>query len=162
MTKQWPAGWTCFKKIIICRLNRMDWKRIDSSSAGGMGFVYNEDNANLSSAHVKDIAHHSPVKLVLSHQESRCICYPYFHMIGEKTIISLWHNKNRQAELISKRSTKCRPNFTNALKEHFQIFPKVYIISKHLIYRYYCVMNTAIYIRPEWMWKALLMSKVPT
>ena len=35
-------------------------------------------NADLSSAHVKDIAHHSPVKLVLFHQESRCICYQYF------------------------------------------------------------------------------------
>ena len=38
---------------------------------------YNKDNADLSSTHVKNIAHHSPVKLVLSHQESRCICYQY-------------------------------------------------------------------------------------
>ena len=40
-----------------------------------MVFVYNEDNADLSTAHVKDIANHSPVKLVLSHRESRCISY---------------------------------------------------------------------------------------
>ena len=37
MTKRWPAGWTCFKRIIICRLNRMHWKRVDSSSVGGYG-----------------------------------------------------------------------------------------------------------------------------
>ena len=43
-----------------------------------MGFAYSKDNADLSSTHVKDIAHHSPVKLVLPHQESRCICYQYF------------------------------------------------------------------------------------
>ena len=72
----------------------MHWKRIGSSSPGGVGFVYNKDDADLSSAHVKDIAHHSPVKLVLSHEEIRCICYPYFHMTGERTSISLWHNKN--------------------------------------------------------------------
>ena len=43
-----------------------------------MGFACNEDNADLSHTHVKCIAHHSPVKLNLSHQESRCICYQYF------------------------------------------------------------------------------------
>ena len=84
-----------------------------------MGFVYNEDIADLSSAHVKDIANHSPVKLVLSHQESRCIYYPYFSHAGERTTISLWHNKDRQAELISKRNTKCRPNFTECLDSAF-------------------------------------------
>ena len=91
-----------------------------------MGFVYNEDNADLSSAHVKDITNQSPVKLVLSHQESRCICYPYFSHAGERTTISLWHNKDRQAELISKRSAKCRPNFTecldSAFPDHFEGF----------------------------------------
>ena len=40
-----------------------------------MGFAYNKDRADLSYTHVKGIAHHSPVKLLLSHQESRCICY---------------------------------------------------------------------------------------
>ena len=43
-----------------------------------MGFACNEDNADLSYAHVKGIAYHSPIKFVLSHQESRCICYRYF------------------------------------------------------------------------------------
>ena len=43
-----------------------------------MGFAYSEDNADLSSTHVKDIVHHSPVRFVLSHQGSRCICYLYF------------------------------------------------------------------------------------
>ena len=42
-----------------------------------MGFAYSEGNADLSSTHVKDIAHYSPVKH-LSHQVSRCICYQYF------------------------------------------------------------------------------------
>ena len=34
-TKQWPTGWTCFKRCFIWRLNRMHWKRIDGSSVGG-------------------------------------------------------------------------------------------------------------------------------
>ena len=43
-----------------------------------MDFAYIKDNADLSSTHVKDIAHHSPVRHVLPHQDSRCICYQYF------------------------------------------------------------------------------------
>ena len=35
-----------------------------------MGFSYNEDNAHLSSTHVKDIAHHSTMKLGLSYQNA--------------------------------------------------------------------------------------------
>ena len=53
-----------------------------------MGFAYNEDNVDLSSAHVKDIAQHSPVKRVLSHQDSRCIFYQYFSH-DERTTVSL-------------------------------------------------------------------------
>ena len=71
-----------------------------------MSFVYNEDDVDLSSAHIKDIAHHSPVKLVLSHRESRCIFFRIFHMIGKRTTISWWHNKDWEAELIFKRSIK--------------------------------------------------------
>ena len=43
-----------------------------------MGFAYSEDNADLGSTHVNGSVHHSPDKLVLSHQESRYICYQYF------------------------------------------------------------------------------------
>ena len=39
-----------------------------------MGFAYNEENADLCSTDVKDIANHNTVKLVLYHQENRCIC----------------------------------------------------------------------------------------
>ena len=44
-----------------------------------MAFAYNNDNADLSSTHVRNIAHHSPVKLVLSHQESWFIYQNFSH-----------------------------------------------------------------------------------
>ena len=65
--------------------------------------VYNADNADLSSTHVKDIVHHSSVK----------------HMTGERTTISLWHIEDRPAGLIFKRSTKCTPNFAECLERAF-------------------------------------------
>ena len=37
MAKQWLIDWTCFKRIIMCRLNRMHWKRLESSPAGAYG-----------------------------------------------------------------------------------------------------------------------------
>ena len=49
-----------------------------------VGFACNEDNADLSYTHVKGIAHHSSVKFVLSHQESRCIYYQYFTHVWRK------------------------------------------------------------------------------
>ena len=114
MTKQLPAGWTCLKKSYADSTECIK-RELITLLLGALGFVYNEDNADLSSAHIKDIANHSPVKLVLSHQESRCMCYPYFLHAGVRTTISLWHSKDRQAELITKWSTKCRPNFTECL-----------------------------------------------
>ena len=88
-----------------------------------MGFAYIKDNADESSTHVKKIAHNSPVKLVLSHQESKCICYQCFDIIGERKTISFWHNKDQQAELISKRSAKWTPNLTGC---HERVFPELF------------------------------------
>ena len=42
-----------------------------------------------------------------------------FFTCWRKTTISLWHNKNWQAEVISKRSTKCRPNVTECIDSAF-------------------------------------------
>ena len=110
------AGRLNLFKEIICRLNRMHWKRIDNSSVGGYGLCLQWRQCWFEFRSCKGHCQpSSPVKHVLSHQESRCICYQYFLHAGERTTISLWHNKDRQAELISKRSTKCRPNFTECL-----------------------------------------------
>ena len=76
MTKQWLGGWTCFKSYADS--TECIYRELIALLLEAMGFAYSEDNAYLSSPHVKDIAHHSPVKLVLLHQESRCICYQYF------------------------------------------------------------------------------------
>ena len=59
-----------------------------------MGYAYSDDNADLSSTHVKDIVHHSPVRLALSHQGVDVFVISIFHMIGERTTISSWHNKD--------------------------------------------------------------------
>ena len=78
-------------------------------------------------------------------------------MIGERTTILLWHNKDQKAELISNRNTKCRPNLTECLERTFpDLFQCLYIVkTDNLICRNYCG------ICPEWMWKASCISKVP-
>ena len=84
-------------------------------------------------------------------------------MIGERTTIYfLWHNKDRQTELISKRSTKCRPNLTECL-ERSRSFPNIYIMSKQRIWSTGIIVawTLAIHICTEWLWEAPLMSKVP-
>ena len=75
-TKQSTAGWTCLKKCIICRPNRMHWKIIYSSSAGGYGLflLLNEDNADLSSTNVKGIAYHCTALESKSQISIRHIC----------------------------------------------------------------------------------------
>ena len=75
-----------------------------------MGFAQHEDNTGLCATVVKLIAYTSTMELVLSHHKGRCICYQYVYMIVERRTISLEHNKDRQADLMSKRSTKSRPN----------------------------------------------------
>ena len=75
MTKYLPAWLTCLTKISYANSTEYIERELIALLLEAMGFVYNDDIADLSSTRVKDIAHHSPVKLVLSHQESRCICY---------------------------------------------------------------------------------------
>ena len=65
MTQQWPAGWSCIKRNIICGLNLTKWIEIESPILllGARGFAYNEDIGDLCSIDVQDIAHPSTVKL---------------------------------------------------------------------------------------------------
>ena len=51
MTKQLPAGWTCFKKSYADSTECIE-RELITLLQEAMGFVYNEDNADLSSAHV--------------------------------------------------------------------------------------------------------------
>ena len=74
-----------------------------------MGFVHNEDNDDLSSTHV------TSKTCSVTPGEQRYI--NIFHVIGERTTISLWHNKCRWAELIS--SIKYRPHITECLERAF-------------------------------------------
>ena len=55
MTKQLPAGWTCLKKSYADSTECIE-RELITLLLEAMGFVYNEDNADFSSAHVKDIA----------------------------------------------------------------------------------------------------------
>ena len=89
MIKQLPAGRTCLTKISYADPPECVEREFIYLLLEAIGFVYNDDNDDLSSTHVKDIAHHSPVKLVLSHQESDVFVISNFHMIGERTTISL-------------------------------------------------------------------------
>ena len=84
-------------------------------------------------------------------------------MIGERTTISLWHNKDRYSELISKSSSKMHTQlYGMPWKSISRSFPMVYIMSKQRIWYTGIIVawTPAIYICPEWTWKAL-MSKVP-
>ena len=70
------TGWlNLFKKLSYADSTECIEREFIAVLLEAMGFAYNKDNADSSYTHVKGIAHHSPVKLVLSHQESRCICY---------------------------------------------------------------------------------------
>ena len=62
-----------------------------------------------------------------------------------------------------KEVLKADPAKRNGLKEHFQIFSKVYIMSKQRIWSTGIIVawTPAIYICPGWMWKAPPMFKIP-
>ena len=72
MTKQWPADWICFKKSYADSTECIE-RELIALLLEAMDFACIEDNADLSSTHVMD----GRVKIVLPHQESRCICYQY-------------------------------------------------------------------------------------
>ena len=90
-----------------------------------MGFVYNEEIADLNSDRVKDIAHQSPIKRVLSHQESRCISYPYvFTWLEKEQPPPYDKTKTDRLNWFLKEVPNAEPTLRNALKEHFQIFSR--------------------------------------
>ena len=77
-----------------------------------MGFVHHEDSADVRANIIKEIAYTSTMELVVSHHESRCICYQYSYMVVERRTIPLWPNDDRQAQLVSNElshadSTEC-------------------------------------------------------
>ena len=145
MTKQWPAGWTCFKRIIKYGLNWMHWNWIDSSSAGGYelclqwGQCWFEFHSSKGNCPPQSSKTSSPTRWADVFDIS------IFHMIGERTTTSLWHDKDRQAELVSKRNTKCRLNLTECLERTFPGRSRgLYNVkTDNLIYRNYCGMNTS-------------------
>ena len=70
------TGWlNLFKKLSYAHSIECIEREFIAVLLEASGFAYNKDNADLSYTPVKGIAHHSPVNLFLSHQESRCICY---------------------------------------------------------------------------------------
>ena len=90
----------------------MLWKRIDSSSAGGYGLCLQWRQCWFVSHWCKgSCPHHSTMKLVLSHQENKCICYQYFsdgwrknnHLVMTQQIPT-------QAELLSHNKYQHRLN----------------------------------------------------
>ena len=86
-------------------------------------------------------------------------------MIGERTTISSWYNKHYLIGWTDfiKEVLNADPTERNGLKEHFQIFSNVYIMSKQRIWSTGIIVawTPAIYICPGWMWKAPPMFKIP-
>ena len=127
----WPNNdWQT--ELVSNELSCADWtecieRYLKALLLEAMDFVHTEDNDDLSSTHVTSKT--GSVKP----GEQMYLLLNIFHVTGERTTISLWHNKGRWAELISKRSTK----YKNTLKAHFQIFFNgLYNVkTENLIYR---------------------------
>ena len=144
MTKQLPAGWTCFKKI-ICIFNRMHWKRIDNSSAGAYGLCLQWGQCWCEFRSCK--GHCQP-------QSSKtCSVQPEEQMYLLSVFFTCWRKNNhilmtQQADRLNgflKEAPTADQTLRNALTVHFQIFSKgLYNIKTDiLIYRNYCEMNTS-------------------
>ena len=151
---------TCFKKF-ICRLNRMQWKSIDSSSAGGYGLCVQWGKCWFEFHSCKGCCppgHHSPVKLVLSHQESRCICYQYFS--NEQV-----EKKNNHLVLTQQRPTGWTDFLSECVEKAFQHLFQWFIYSQNrefdlqeLLWYEHQPFTSAL----SECGRAPLMSKVPT
>ena len=89
-----------------------------------MGFVYNEDNADLSSAYVKDIAHHSPVNLFCPTRRADVFAIRIFTWLEKKQPSPYDTTKTDSVNWFLKEEPNADPTLRNALKEHFQIFSK--------------------------------------
>ena len=100
-----------------------------------MGFAYNEENAGLSSTHVKDFAHHSPVNLFFPTRRA------------DVFVISIFQMNKLEKEQPSRFDTTETDRLNWFLKKSKQRIWYTGIIV---------VWTSAIYICPEWM------SKVPT
>ena len=83
-----------------------------------MGFACNEDNADLSCTNV-NMPTTFQLNLFCPTRRADVFVISILHMIGEIIIISSWYNNDRQAEVISKMSTKCRPNLIKCLERAF-------------------------------------------
>ena len=127
-----------------------------------MGFAYNEENVDMCSTDLKDIANHNTVKLVLSHQENRCICYQYFPYDWRKNnhlvvtpqrlagMTDFWKKYHMQTQL-DVMPWKITSNS----------FPGIYIMCNQGIRSTWIIVAWAIYIRTDWMCKAPCISEVP-
>ena len=119
--KKIPAGWTCLKKISYADSTEWIESELIALPLEAMGFGLQCEQCWFEFHSCKGHCPSQSSKTCSVSPGERMYLLSVFFtwLAGERTTISLWHNKDRPSGLISKRRTKCRSNFTECIERAF-------------------------------------------
>ena len=140
----------------MCRLNRMHWKRLESSPVGGYGLCsqWGQWWSEFHSCNQQNLFCHT--------RRADVFVINIFHVIGERTLIVTEQRPMGWTDFKKKYQIQT-PHNGMPWKSISRSISRVYIMSKQRIWStgIIAAWTLAIYICPEWMPKAPLMFKIP-